>query len=156
MKNFGEDLSRVVFKLADHVNLSEYKFDVEMLNVAWAMDGKRSLDVVAQEDHYELEPLLEKVGLLLEMGVIEVKENSHSIVDQEFVDFLSGQLSKRLGPVSNILIADAAKELGHSMTNFPVHKLRHLIHLLAQEIHGKEDKIAFKLMMGRMTEKKNY
>ncbi len=156
MKNFGEDLSQVVFKLADHVSLSDYKLDVKMLNVAWAMDGKRSLDVVAHEDHYELEPLLEQVGRLLELGVIEVNKNSHSIIDQEFVDFLKGQLSKRLGPVANILIADAAKDLGHSMSSFPIHKLGRLIDLLAQEIRGQEDNIAFKRMMAGMAQKKNY
>ena len=156
MKNLGKDLSQTVLKLADHVNLSEYNLDVKMLNVAWAMDGKRSLHVIAQEDHYDPKDLIEKVSYLLELGVIEMNKSSHSIIDREFIDFLTGQLSKSLGPVADILIADTAKSLGHPMSNFPVHKLVPLIDLLAQEISGQEETIVFKRVMASMAKKKNY
>lgn len=156
MKNLGKDLSQIVLKLAENVNVSDFNLNVQMLNVAWAMDGKRSLGDVAREDHYDLKDLTKKVDHLLALGVLEVNKSSQSTIDQEFIKFLTAQLSKELGPVSDILIADAAKALGHPMTHFPVHELPSLINLLSQEFRGQDDAVAFKRTMETMIKKKNY
>ncbi len=156
MKSVKEDLSQVVFKRSEKANLSDHKLDVTLQNVVWAMDGKRSLDVIAREDHYDLEDLSEKANQLLMLGVIEPHKSSHATIDQTFVHFLSRQLSKSIGPVTSILISDTAEALGHPLTMFPVNKLPHLIDLLSQEIQGNEDKAAFKQAMSRMAKEKNY
>jgi hypothetical protein len=156
VQKLGDDLSKVVFKRADQVNLSDYNLDLMILNIAWAMDGKRSLDVIAQEDHYDLKDLIEKATQLLELGVIEVNQSNQSVIDQEFVDLLAGQLSKYLGPISNVLITDTAKNLGCPLSHFPTHKLEHFIDLLAEKIQRQADKVAFRRVMEAMVKKKNY
>jgi hypothetical protein len=156
VQNLGDDLSKVVFKRVEHVNPSDYNLDLVILNIAWAMDGKRPLSVIAQEDHYDLKDLLEKATQLLELGVIEVSQSDQSVIDQEFVDILAGQLSKYLGPISTILIADTAKGLGYPLSHFPTHKLKHFIDLLAEKIQRQADKVAFRHVMEAMVQKKNY
>ncbi len=156
MQNSRDDLSQVVFKRLDHINLSEHKLEIEMLNVAWAMDGNRSLDVIAREDHYDLKDLTKKVVYLLDKGLIRVSKGSQSIIDQEFIDLLNNQLSKSLGPVAAMLITDTARDIGNPITNFPADKLESLIDLLTQEIPVQEDAIAFKRVMAAMVKEKNY
>ncbi len=156
MNDVKEDLSQVVFKRSEHANLSGHKLDVTLQNVVWAIDGKRSLDDIAREDHYDLEDLAEKANQLLTLGVIEPHKSSHATLDQAFVSFLSRQLSKSIGPVTDILISDTAEALGHPLTMFPVNKLSHFIDLLSQEIQGHEDRAAFKRTMSIMAKEKNY
>ena len=156
MESRSGDYSHTVFKLTARANLTDYDLDVSLLNVAWAMDGKRSLSVVAEEDRYDLEDLIRKVQRLLALGVIEVSQGTRASVDRGFIDFLCGQLSKSLGPIADFLIADTANDLGHPVTDFPVHKLTALINLLAQEIGRQEDAIAFKNAMAAMMQKKKY
>ncbi len=156
MKDLKEDFAQVVFKLSEHVNLSDHHLDLTLQNVAWAMDGKRSLDVIAREDRYNLEDLIEKANHLMELGIIEAHQTSQAIIDQEFILMLSKQLSKSLGPVTDILIADTAKSLGHPLTNFPSHKLAHFVDLLSQEIQGHEELTDFKQTISEMAKAKNY
>ena len=70
MTTFMEEIGDMVFRLGTNVKLSAYAKDIKTFNVILALDGKRSVKTISQEDLYEPEELAAKVKTLYDQGVI--------------------------------------------------------------------------------------
>lgn len=143
---------------------ANYSLDLHTLNILWAMDGKRTIGTIALEDHYDLKELTQKVKILLETGlIVESQGADHmpldeknsddpneanaqingEIVDKEFVDYLLSQLSQIIGPFASIVIEDAEKKTGFSLSACPVQKIKHLVHAIIRQISSEDSVYAF-------------
>lgn len=65
-----EEIGDLVFRLGTNVKLSAYAKDIKTFNVILALDGKRSVKTISQEDLYDPEELAAKVKTLYDQGVI--------------------------------------------------------------------------------------
>lgn len=142
-----QELSEMTFIQSKNVNISDLSRDIKLLNVVWAMDGSRDLKTVAREDAYDLEELATNVQNLVTLGALEVNQALAGIVDKEFFDILTQNLSQAIGPMADILVEDTISDMGHSISSFPINKLEKLVNQLAQEIQDENSSKSFKNSM---------
>ena len=70
MTTLMEEIGDMVFRLGTNVKLSAYAKDIKTFNVILALDGKRSVKTISQEDLYDSEELAAQVKALYDQGVI--------------------------------------------------------------------------------------
>jgi hypothetical protein len=143
MQLSNNEWSEMVFKRAQSADLSQKTMDVELTNVFWAIDGKRSLGDIASTGNYDFEHLLDKVQQLVSIGLIEAKPTKAYIVPRVFMNYVVDRLSKDIGPMSEFLVADTTEDLGYQISNFPAFKLPELVNSLATEIGDPEKSHSF-------------
>jgi hypothetical protein len=96
------------------------------------------------------------VSKLVDLRLIEAGEGSLSVLDAEFLDHLEGRLALAVGPIAEVLIEDAAEDLGYTPERFPTHRAAELVDLLARQIRREEKMTEFKQEMVNMIREKGY
>lgn len=150
------DISSIVFRRVIKDDIGKFSFDIQMLNVFLALDGKKRLGIVAKELGFSKNKMRTVVSGLMQLKLIEPVEEAVSILDNDFLDYLKNQLSLAIGPLAEVLIEDAIMDLGHSRTRFPGHRAAELVDLLAQDIRREEKKTNFKQNMVNKIREKGY
>lgn len=143
MQLSNNEWPEMVFKRAQSADLSQKTMDVELSNVFWAIDGKRSLGDIASTGNYDVKRLLDIVQQLVSQGLVEATPAKANIVPPEFMNYVSDRLSKDVGPMSEILLADTTEDLGYQISRFPAFKLLELVSRLATEIGDPEKSSSF-------------
>lgn len=152
----SNDMSSMVFSRVSHKDLGEFSLDGRMLNVLMELDGQKNVASVAKKTGLSHKEIREVLSRLLEHKLIEPVEDATSVADAEFLDFLNRQLGQAIGPIAEVLIEDAAAELGYSLDRFPGHRVAELVDLLAKEIQKDDKRNAFKQNMLQMIKQKGY
>lgn len=150
------DLSALVFKRVPAQNLGEFSLDGRMLSVLMEVDGRQSVGTIAQKLGMTLGTIRPVVSGLLDLKLIEAGEGSLSVLDAEFLDYLKGRLALAVGPIAEVLIEDAAGDLGYTPERFPTHRAAELVDLLARQIRREEKMAEFKQEMVNMIREKGY
>jgi hypothetical protein len=150
------DLSALVFKRVPAQNLGEFSLDGQMLSVLMEVDGTRSVGAIAQKLGMTLGAIRPVVSRLLALKLIEAGEGSLSVLDAEFLDRLRSRLALAVGPIAEVLIEDAAGDLGYTPERFPTHRAAELVDLLARQIRREEKMAEFKQEMVSMIREKGY
>jgi hemerythrin len=65
-----DGIKDIVFKRVDGIDYSMIRNDIETFNVFFGIDGKRSVNDIAQEDAYDLDYLLLVIDKLEKMGLL--------------------------------------------------------------------------------------
>lgn len=65
------DILNMVFQRSAHVNMSRYSNDVKTFNILLALDGKRSVKTVAEQDAYDPDELAAQVKTLYDQKIVE-------------------------------------------------------------------------------------
>ena len=154
-----DDFSEIAFRISDlsgETNRSEFTMDIDMVRVLVALDGKTSINGIAQEMKVPGEQLRDSVEKLLEMGLIEALESQPKILDRAFFNSLSITMARMVGPIAPILIDDAVADLGHEQASFPIQRVAELIDTLSVEIRQREKRLAFQQGMMKMLKEKGY
>jgi hypothetical protein len=150
------DISAMVFKRVVREDTAQYSFDVQMLRVFVELDGKKSLAVISKQTGLRMSSLRDAVSKLQKLDLIEPMAEENSAVDADFMDTLKRELSLAIGPLAQILIEDAANDLGQSVGRFPRRRAPDLVESLSREIQREEKKAAFKQNMVRKLKEKGY
>ena len=150
------DLSALVFKRVPAQNLGEFSLDGRMLSVLMEVDGRQSVGTIAQKLGMTLGAIRPVVSGLLDLKLIEAGEGSLSVLDAEFLNYLKGRLALAVGPIAEVLIEDAAGDLGYTPERFPTHRAAELVDLLARQIRREEKMAEFKQEMVNMIREKGY
>ncbi len=150
------DLSALVFKRVPADNLGEFSLDGRMLSVLMEVDGRQSVGVIAKKMGMTLGAIRPVVSSLLQLKLIETGEDSLSVLDAEFLDTLKGRFALAVGPIAEVLIEDAAEDLGYTLNRFPSHRAAELVDLLARQIRREDKMNEFKQHMVGMIRDKKY
>jgi len=150
------DLSALVFKRLPAQNLGEFSLDGRMLGILMEVDGRQSMGAIARKLGLSSGAIRPVVSKLLELGLIEADENALSILDVSFLKYLKEELALAVGPIAEVLIEDAAGDLGYSPERFPAHRAAELVDLLARQIRREEKMALFKQNMVDMIREKEY
>ncbi len=150
------DLSALVFKRVPAQNLGEVSLDGQMLSVLMEVDGRQSVGVIAQKLGMNLGAIRPAISGLLELKLIEAGEDALLVLDEEFLAFLRKRLALAVGPIAEVLIEDAAGDLGYTPERFPAHRAAELVDLLARQIRREDKMTAFKQDMVNMIREKGY
>lgn len=150
------DLSALVFKRVPAQNLGEFSLDGRMLSVLMEVDGRQSVGAIARKLGMTLGVIRPVVSGLLDLKLIEAGEGSLSVLDAEFLEYLKSRLALAVGPIAEVLIEDAAGDLGYTPERFPTHRAAELVDLLARQIRREEKMAEFKQEMVNMIREKGY
>jgi hypothetical protein len=150
------DISTLIFKRVVKEDAGEITFDPRMLATFMELDGKRSLADVARNTGQKMSVLREAIKKLLRLKLIEPVNTGLSFLDTDFVDRLKKELSLAVGPLAEIVIEDAAADLGHDLVRFPTRRAAELVELIGREIKREEKRILFVQDMVNIIKGKGY
>ncbi|MGA2463848.1 MAG: hypothetical protein ABSH06_05780 [Thermodesulfobacteriota bacterium] len=138
------DISHLIFKLVVINERGEFTLDNQMFRVISELDGKKTIGTIAQNMGIDVKTMKEITRRLLDIGVIVPTDDTIPMFKEEFFGYLTGQLSLAIGPMAEVLIEDAVATLGCDRSQFPKHRAKELIDLLAPKIYREEKKSVFK------------
>jgi hypothetical protein len=150
------DISILVFKRVMKKDAGEMTLDPKMLAAFMELDGKKSLAAVAKNTGLKMSALREAVTKLLRLNLVELVQSGLSFVDGDFVDRLKKELSLVVGPLAEIVIEDAAADLGHDLSRFPTQRAAELVELIGREIKRENKRVVFVQNMVGMIREKGY
>ena len=150
------DVSALVFRRVMREDAGEISFDPQMLAAFMELDGKKSLAVVAKNTGLRMSAIREAVSKLLRLKLIEPVRSAVSVLDKEFIDDLKTELSLAIGPLAEIVIEDAAHDLGHNLSGFPSQRAAELVELIGREIKREDKRVLFMQNMVAMIKEKGY
>ena len=150
------DISGMVFKRVVKGDTEEVSFDADMLMVFMELDGKKSLAAVAKKTGLKMSSLRVAIHKLITLRLIVKDEDATPVIDGDFFEHLRMQLSLAIGPLAEILIEDAVKDLGHNLSRFPSPKAAELVELLGRQIQREEKRNTFNQNMFRKIKEKDY
>lgn len=150
------DLASKVFRRLQRDDLGEFAMDSRMLTVLMDLDGQRSLAQIAQSRGIDTQALQAIVTRLLDLQLIAPVEVAAASLDADFIAFLKMQMSQAVGPIAEILLEDAAYDLGHDLDQFPANQVAELVDYLAREIQRQDKAIAFKQVVLLKIREKGY
>jgi hypothetical protein len=142
-KPSGDFVSQVYQRL-QRDDLGEFAMDSRMLTVLMDLDGERSVGQIAQSRGISVQALQAVVARLLTLKLIAPVQTAAIYLDADFVAFLGIEMSSAVGPIAEIIIEDAAYDLGHDLHQFPANQVAELVDYLAREIRRPDKAIAFK------------
>ena len=151
MHTSPSEVALMVFKHAIPEGFFEFHCTSHMLKIFMMLDGTANLAAVAQKATMPLKTAADAIAQLQNLKLVAMTSNGIAKLDASFFDFLKTQLSVAVGPVAEILIDDAIKDLGHQTESFPVIKVADLVLALAKDIQREDKKIEFqRKMMARI------
>jgi len=150
------DLSALVFKRIPAQNLGEFSLDGQMLSVLMEVDGRQSVGAIAQKLGLNPGAIRPAISSLLELKLIEAGDDALAVLDADFLAALKGELSLAVGPIAEVLIEDAAGDLGYTPERFPTHRAAEMVDMLAREIRREEKLASFKQNMVTLIREKGY
>ena len=144
---FSGDISRLVLKRSLQADIGEVSLDSRMLKVLMELDGKKKLGEIAQSLQMNMKDLRPVVQKLHQLKLCQPARESMPILERDFFDYLSAQLSRAMGPIADVVIEDEISEMKETSNRFPAHRAAELVDLLARQILREERKVAFQQAM---------
>jgi len=133
---------KIIRKDSDEISL-----DADMIRLLIAIDENKSLYQIAEEVDMETTTLKKTLRKLLNQRLIEPVKKDVPYLDHLFLEALRINLSKVIGPMSEILIEDVVAEMELKTSEIPVNQAAELINNLSLEIPDEKDRIEFKKSM---------
>ncbi|MGD2125425.1 MAG: hypothetical protein PVG99_05050 [Desulfobacteraceae bacterium] len=150
------DISALVFRRVIREEEGEFAVDSRMLSVLMELDGQKSLALIARKIGLDMGAIRQVTAKLLKLKLVEPVEGAVSVLDRDFLDFLSTQLRLAVGPIGEVLIEDAMVDLGNDLNQFPSHRAAELVDLLARQIQREEKRTEFQQSMISKIKEKGY
>ncbi|MGE5841478.1 MAG: hypothetical protein ACM335_04310 [Deltaproteobacteria bacterium] len=150
------DISDLVFRRVVREDTAEYSFDAQMLTLFMDFDGRKSLAEISKKTGLKMSTVRGAANKLLKLKLIEQVTETVTALDADFMETLKRELSLAIGPLAQILIEDAANDLGQSVMRSPVRRAPELVETLSREIQREDKRAAFKQAMIRKIKEKGY
>ena len=148
------DISGMIFRRCATTDIGDFSLDRRALNVYMLLNGKDTLEKLAESTGNNLGTMRIVISNLVKLGLIEEVRNDVVFLDGDFFRYLLNELSIATGPIAGVLIEDEVQSLGYEVDRFPGHRAGELVERLAAEIMRNERKAAFlKNMVGKIQQK---
>jgi hypothetical protein len=122
--------------------------DFETLRVFSAINGKTQLSTVAQQAGVGIPALWKAIAKLTRLGLIETSEEpDNATMEKSFADKLHKELTKAVGPMSDLLIKNVAKLAKITWPHIPREHAREMIYRLVVQIPDDSLKDQFQKTM---------
>jgi len=125
----------------------QVSLDADMIRLLIAIDESKSLYQIADEVDMDNATFKQALARLLEQGLIEPVQKNIPLLDESFLESLRINLSKAIGPIAEILIADVSEEMELDPARIPVNQAAELITHLSLEVPDEENQMQFKKSM---------
>ena len=125
----------------------EVSLDADMIRLLIAVDESKSLYQIVEEVDMDNASFKNALSKLLKQGLIEPVQKGVPVLDKTFLEELRINLSKAIGPIAEILIADVSEEMELDPARIPVNQAAELITHLSLEVPDEENQMQFKKSM---------
>ncbi|CAB1058312.1 hypothetical protein D1BOALGB6SA_3068 [Olavius sp. associated proteobacterium Delta 1] len=125
----------------------EVSLDADMIRLLIAIDESKSLNQISDEVDMDNTTFKQALSKLLEQGLIEPVQKDIPVLDESFLESLRINLSKAIGPMAEILIADVIEQMELDPAGIPINRAAELITHLSLEVPDEENQIQFKKSM---------
>jgi predicted transcriptional regulator len=139
--------SDIYFRKVIRTDNEKVSLDADMMRLLIAIDESKSLNQIADEVDMDNTRFRQSLSKLLEQGLIEPVQKGIPVLDESFLELLRINLSKAIGPMAEILIADVMEEMDLDSAGIPVNHAAELITQLSLEVPDAEIQIQFKKSM---------
>jgi hypothetical protein len=138
MKAFQSEMANKVFERTNRAAEMGSRLDTHTFNILMAIDGKKSVATIAQEDQHEISDLVDQVKTLLDSGLIKlVLSVASNEKRHQYFKKLKFSLRRIIGPIGDMIIKDQVALLGYDISNFPMGKAYELVNNVSLLIPDK-------------------
>ena len=148
------DQQQIYYRKVIRREHSQISLDADMIRLLIAIDENKSLYQIADEVDMRAETLKANLEKLLRQGLIEPVKKDLPVLDRIFLQALKINLSKVIGPMSEILIEEVVSQMELNSPGIPMDQAAELIATLSHEIPDEEKRIEFKKSMMDILNKK--
>ena len=139
--------ANIYYRKVIRADNDEISLDADMIRLLIAIDESKSLYQIADEVDMDNATFKQALARLLEQGLIEPVQKNIPLLDESFLESLRINLSKAIGPIAEILIADVSEEMELDPARIPVNQAAELITHLSLEVPDEENQMQFKKSM---------
>lgn len=143
MDILSDNITTLVFRRAISVDSGDVSFDGQMLNVLSKLDGRKNLGMISREIGIDMSAMRSVISKLAKHKLIEVVKENIPVLDKAFFAFLTDQLSIITGPIAQVMIEDAIRDIAHGSSVIPVNRAAELIEMLSRQIPETEKRTSF-------------
>lgn len=145
----SEDISKLVFKRTASNDSGKVSIDHVALEVLFQINGNTSLDAIAQKTGMDMADVRSIISELMKQKLIAPITNGVKTLGSDFLQALEDEFAVAVGPIADVLVEDAFRDMGLTMGEVPINKAAELVELLSHDIQKKEKKSVFiKNMIG--------
>lgn len=139
--------SDIYYRKVIRADNDEVSLDADMIHLLIAIDENKSLSQIADAADMDNTTFKQALSKLLAQSLIEPVQKDIRVLDESFLESLRINLSKAIGPMAEILIADVAEEMELDPARIPVNHAAELITHLSLEVSDEENRMQFKKSM---------
>jgi DNA-binding transcriptional ArsR family regulator len=139
--------SDIYYRKVIRADNDKVSLDADMIRLLIAIDESKSLYQIDNEMDLDHSTFRQALSRLLDQGLIEPVQKDIPVLDEFFLESLKINLSKAIGPMAEILIADVTEEMELDPARIPVNLAAEMITRLSLEVPDEENQIQFKRSM---------
>jgi DNA-binding transcriptional ArsR family regulator len=139
--------SDIYYRKVIRADNDKVSLDADMIRLLIAIDESKSLYQIDNEMDLDHSTFRQALSRLLDQGLIEPVQKDIPVLDESFLESLRINLSKAIGPMAEILIADVTEEMELDPNRIPVNQAAEMITHLSLEVPDEENQIQFKRSM---------
>jgi len=139
--------SDIYYRKVIRADNDKVSLDADMIRLLIAINESKSLYQIADEVDMDNSTFRQALSGLLDQGLIEPVQKDIPVLDESFLESLRINLSKAIGPMAEILIADVTEEMELDPDRIPVNQAAEMITHLSLEVPDEENQIQFKRSM---------
>jgi hypothetical protein len=139
--------ANIYYRKVIRADNDEISLDADMIRLLIAVDESKSLNQIAEEVDMSNTAFKIALSKLLRQGLIEPVQKDLLVLDKSFLEALRINLSKAIGPIAEILIADATEDMQVDSSAIPINQAAELITQLSLEVPDEENQMQFKKSM---------
>jgi hypothetical protein len=139
--------SDIYYRKVIRADNDKVSLDADMIRLLIAINESKSLYQIADEVDMDNSSFRQALSRLLDQGLIEPVQKDIPVLDESFLESLRINLSKAIGPMAEILIADVTEEMDLDPDRIPVNQAAEMITHLSLEVPDEENQIQFKRSM---------
>lgn len=143
MNILSNDITTLLFRRTLSVDSGNVSLDGQMLNVLSKLDGRKNLGMISREIGINMSAMRPVISKLAKLKLIEAIEENIPVLGKEFFGFLTDQLSIIAGPIAQVMVEDAIRDMAHDSLEIPVNRAAELIEMLSQQIPETEKRTSF-------------
>ena len=153
MTGQSNDASSNIFKSCIVPEMGEVPVNGQMLIVLMQVDGKSNVEMIAKRVGMPTEIVIQILTTLSSRNLVEAVEKNIDALGDDFFSYLTSQLSVVAGPISQLLVEDARREIDQESVGIPKKRAAELIDLLARQIPEENQRLLFiQSMMQKLKE----
>ena len=139
--------SDIHYRKVIRADSKEVSLDADMIRLLIAIDESKNLYQIADEMDMDNTTFRGTLSKLLDQGLIEPVQEDIKVLGDSFLESLQINLSKAIGPMAEILIAEVMEEMELDPDAIPVNRAAEMITQLSLEVPDREHQTQFKKSM---------